>query len=297
MPCPEPGEFDHGGPQARISCLGYALLAVNRATLPGCWCQTGIRGHLPAIFEMAEKAFGIERIGKFWTYPSQGHKHRHLRGYRIALLPWCDQSVAIGLDCLDLVDEKFEQIQFAADLRPEVLRQLAPVAGPQFVEPCAAIPPQRLVAGNPLREQQALDAVDVFGALADQRLALAADPASVLLLGCRHPHHRANPRLATLVGQKRAHQRLAVNLIGLGAASAPRGGNRGGIDDPTLDVFGDQRTVNPETIQASLLDGDNPKVLARPRTRLLRQRRKALQQPRYIARPHRMLRQLLAATR
>ena len=73
-------------------------------------------------YPFGEKTFGIQHIGKFWTYPSQSHKHPHLRRDRIALLPRYDQGVAISLDRLDLADEQFEHIQFAADLRLEVLR-------------------------------------------------------------------------------------------------------------------------------------------------------------------------------
>ena len=73
-----------------------------------------------------------------------------MRGYRIVCLPWYDQGVAISLNRLDLLKQQFEPIKFTADLRLEILRQRAAVAGPQFVKPRQAIPPQRFVAGNPL---------------------------------------------------------------------------------------------------------------------------------------------------
>src|SRR5208282_5522978 len=48
-----------------------------------------------------------------------------------------------------------------------------------------------------------------------QRLALAHDASAVFLLRRRRPKHRANPRLATLVGQQRPQQCFTVELVSL----------------------------------------------------------------------------------
>ena len=46
-------------------------------------------------------------------------------------------------------------------------------------------------------------------------LALTRETTAVLFLGCRDPDHRTHPWLASLVGQQRPDQRLAVDLVGL----------------------------------------------------------------------------------
>lgn len=53
---------------------------------------------------------------------------------------------------------------------------------------------------------------------ADERLQLPAEAPLILFFGCRDADHGADARLAPLVGQQGAHQSLAVNSVGLGAA-------------------------------------------------------------------------------
>ena len=59
---------------------------------------------------------------------------------------------------------------------------------------------QTLIIRDALGEEQPLDPVDVFHSLANERLALPADPAAVFLFGCRRLDHRAHPRLPAFVG-------------------------------------------------------------------------------------------------
>ena len=98
--------------------------------------------------------------------------------------------------------------------------QRSSIAGHQFVQPRPPVGAQWLVVADPLREQQALDAVDVPHPLHDQSPPLARDASPVLVLDARHRHHRTHPRLPALVGQQRADQRLAVELVRLGAPAA-----------------------------------------------------------------------------
>jgi len=78
-----------------------------------------------------------------------------------------------------------------------------------------SIAAKRLVAGYTLAEQQSFDAIDVLDPLGDQDLALATKSAAVLFLGCWRFDHRAHPRLAALIRQQRAKQRLAVDPVSL----------------------------------------------------------------------------------
>jgi hypothetical protein len=93
----------------------------------------------------------------------------------------------------------------------------------------ASIAPQRLIAADALGEQQALDAIDVLDPLGDQHLALAANAAPIFFIGRRRLHHRAHPRFAALIRKQRAEQRLAIDLVGLGASPPTRRRDRGRI--------------------------------------------------------------------
>lgn len=55
------------------------------------------------------------------------------------------------------------------------------------------------------------------------------------------------------------HQRLAVDPIRLRLAPAARHKDRCRIDDVALNPLANQDAMNPEPIQAGLLDGDNRK--------------------------------------
>src|SRR5271168_3573711 len=100
-------------------------------------------------------------------------------------------------------------------------RQGTCIARLQLVEPSASIPPQRLVTGASLREQQSLDPIDVLDPLVGKRLALAAKSAAVFLLWRRRPDHGADPRFAACICQQSAHQGFAVDLGGFGPSPTP----------------------------------------------------------------------------
>ena len=67
----------------------------------------------------------------------------------------------------------------------------------QLIEPLASIPPQRLVTGYSLGEQQSLDPIDVLDPLVCQRLAFTAKSAAVFLLWSRRPVRRPRNRTIT----------------------------------------------------------------------------------------------------
>jgi hypothetical protein len=77
----------------------------------------------------------------------------------------------------------------------------------------APIPPQRLVIGYSLAQQQSLDPIDVLDPLVGHRLALTATSAAVFFLWRRRPDHGADPRFAAFVRQQSAHQGFASILL------------------------------------------------------------------------------------
>lgn len=97
--------------------------------------------------------------------------------------------------------------------------------------------------------------------LPDEALELAAQPPAILFLWRGDAHHGADPRLAAFVGQERTHEALTVDPVGLSAPSAPRDRYRGGVNDVTLDTLLLERPVQPEAVQACLLDNDQRKEL------------------------------------
>ena len=113
--------------------------------------------------------------------------------------------------------------------------------------------------------------------LADQHLALATEAAAVLFLGGRRFHHRTHSRFTALVCQQRANQRLSVDPVSL-RTPAPTGcRDRGRIHDVAFDPLILQRAIDPESVEASLLNDDEREDLPRPRPRFLAKSRKAFQ--------------------
>jgi hypothetical protein len=55
MPCPQPGELDHGCSQPRVSGFGDALFVRDDPLLPGRRRQSGICGNLPSAGKAAEQ--------------------------------------------------------------------------------------------------------------------------------------------------------------------------------------------------------------------------------------------------
>src|SRR6266702_6345660 len=147
-------------------------------------------------------------------------------------------------------------------------RQLPSVAGAQDHEPCPPVAPQWRVVGYALREQKTHDPVHVLDPLSDQGLPLPAKPPAIFLLGRRHRHHGADPRLAPLVGQKRSQQRLAIQPVRLGPPLPARRRDRSGIDHVALDPLLLQNAVQPEPVQTRLLDCDDRIAQAGPDLRL-----------------------------
>src|ERR1700690_2207372 len=148
-------------------------------------------------------------------------------------------------------------------------RQRTSAARLQLVEPLAPIPPQRLVIAYSLAEQQSLDPIDVLDPLVGQRLALTAKSAAVFFIWRRRPDHGADPRFAAFVRQQSAHQGFAVDPVGLGPPPAPRGRNRGRIDEMALNILDLQHAMNPKPIQFRLLNDDGLEGLSSPRKRFL----------------------------
>ena len=132
-----------------------------------------------------------------------------------------EQGVPLGLDCLQLGDDKLEPVEFASDLSFEMVRQDAAVARLQGVQARSAVAMERFVVEDALGEQKAFDAVNVFYPLSQHRPAFATNPASVLLLASRRPDHGAYSRSPAFVRQKRANQGFAVNCVGLGSPASP----------------------------------------------------------------------------
>src|SRR5208282_329760 len=153
---------------------------------------------------------------------------------------------------------------------------------------------QRLVVDSPLREQEALDPVDVLDAFGDQSLALAPEPSAILLLGARGLGHRTDPGLAALEGHQRAKQRLAVDAVGLGPPAPARHGDRSGVDNVAFDPLLLQRPVNPEPVQSRFLNDDDRIGRSGPRQRLALKLRQAFEKPPQISCRRLVLRHLLA---
>src|SRR3954453_6096501 len=207
--------------------------------------QSGIGGNLLSVVERAEQAFRPERGGRFRSNASQGQQQGRWRWHAGARLRLGQHGIPLGLDSLDLFDHEFEPIELPADLGFQALRKGATIARDQLLKPLPAVAVQRLVVADPLGEQKPLDAVDVLDPFGCQGLALATDPAPILLLGRRSLDHRTNPGLAPLVGQQGPHQSLTVDLVGLRPPTPTGRRDRGGIDHMALDPFALQDPVGP----------------------------------------------------
>ncbi|MGY4329606.1 hypothetical protein ACVWWG_004023 [Bradyrhizobium sp. LB7.2] len=134
-------------------------------------------------------------------------------------------------------------------------------------------------------------------ALGDQRRSFATQPAPVLLFRRGRNHHRADPWLTALVGQKRPQQRLAIEPVSLGPPPPSRRRNRGGIDHVALNAVLLQNTVQPEPVQSSFLDRDDRVALSGPGLRLAPELCEQLHQAGNIAGRDAMLGHLLAFAR
>ena len=95
----------------------------------------------------------MQHIGEFRADPSQAHKHCHLCRNLLVVLSWHYLGITNRLYRLDLLNQKFEAIEFTDDLHLEMLRQRSAVSSPQFLQPCPTILTSWLVVKYPLREQ------------------------------------------------------------------------------------------------------------------------------------------------
>ena len=83
-----------------------------------------------------------------------------------------------------------------------------------------------------------------------------------LFLGSRCLDHRTDPRFTPLVRQQRANQHFAVDPVSL-RTPAPTGcRNLARIHDVAFDPFILQRAIDPESVEASLLNDDEREDLA-----------------------------------
>ena len=155
---------------------------------------------------------------------------------------------------MDVAQDQLEAIQFSADPFFEVTRQEATIARTDRLQPLTTVAPKRLVARHALREEQALDAVDVLHPFSDQPAALARDLSSIFLVGIGRSHHRANARLASLKRQQRTDQGLTIEAVGLGAAAPARRGDRGRVNDVAFDPLPLEHSVNPKAVEPRFLD-------------------------------------------
>src|SRR4051794_5631961 len=293
---PEPGELDRGVAQPAVAGLRDALLALGPAALPRARRQAGVGGELPSVVEVAEQRLEPEQRAELGPDPLEpgegGGRRRRLVARRRA-----DQRVALTLDQGHLRGDQLDPLDLPTDLRLEPLRQGTPVPGPERVETGQAILAERVVVGDPLAGEQPPDPVRVPGPLLEQRAALTCQPAAVLLLRARRPHHRADAPLAARPGHQRAHELLAVDRVGLGPAMPPVDRDRGRIDDVALDPVGLEQAMQPEAVEARLLDDDHPDRHAGPPLRRRPQPGEQVEQRATVAAAHRMLGQLLAAGR
>lgn len=97
----------------------------------------------------------------------------------------------------------------------------------------------RLVPVDPLREEQALQPVHMTDALADESLQFPADTPAILLFRCWYANHRTDPWFAPFPRHERAHKRLSVDPVCLGAAMPARNRDRGWVNNVALDPFRD----------------------------------------------------------
>src|SRR3954465_1577533 len=201
---PQPGELDHRRSQAWIAGLRHALLALDTATAPWRGRKTGIGRNLAAVGELPVEGLRPENGSEVRAQALQGEQHRDR--IRCSLLAgWLalgQQRLLLALHRRDLVEQQFETIELAADLGFQMSRQQASVPRPQGLEPRPSISPYRRVVGYSLREQKPLDPVPMLETLPDECPSLPAKPAAVLFFRRGRNHHRADPRLAALVGQK-----------------------------------------------------------------------------------------------
>jgi hypothetical protein len=202
---------------ARIRVLPDFDTSCSRETvsaLPGCRGQPGKGRELTSVAEVPEEPLRPEGHGGLRTNNSEPLQNggRGMRGRGLG----GKECVALRLHCPDLFEKELQAIELPADPLPQGWGEGSAVAGSEYLQALPPVSPDRLAVGDALREKQALDAVHMRHPLCCERPAFAADLPAVFRFGGRCAHHGADPRLATLVGQQRAHECLAVNPVSFG---------------------------------------------------------------------------------
>src|SRR2546425_5933369 len=86
-----------------------------------------------------------------------------------------------------------------------------------------------------------LDTVNVLNTLFDHCLALAREPAPVLVFGSWHNHHCAYAWLTALERHQRTKQKLSINRVSLRSTMAPGNSDGGRFDHVTFDRSEERR--------------------------------------------------------
>ena len=260
---PQPGELDQCCSQSRISGFGQSLFPIDRSTLPGCRRQARISGDLTSVVEVAEKPFRPKYGGELRTntFNIQQHRRWHRRGGTRR----DQQCVPLGLHGFDLLEKSSSRSisRLICALRCWGKGRPSPVRSSSS-RSCRSRR-SGSYPETPWQNNSPLMRLTCKTSLGGQHSALAAEAAAVLLLGSGHLDHRTHPRFAAFVGQKRADQRLAVDLVGLRPPPPARCGNRGRVDNVAFDLFALQHAMDPEAVQAGLLDCDDGEVPPRKR--------------------------------
>ena len=131
------------------------------------------------------------------------------------------QPVTLGLDRSDLRKQELEPVELADNLSFQVFWKCSPVASGECLELCSPVTTERLIARDALRKEQPFDPVHMGDTLGDQHAPLTAETALILFPHRGRPHHRADMRLAALVGEERPDELLAVDAVGLCLSLAP----------------------------------------------------------------------------
>ena len=183
---------------------------------------------------------------------------------------------ARGLDLPDLLGEQAPAGDLAPQFGQGVGRHRRSFGCAQLLEPLCSGAQGRLEAADAETCQCALDPVANPRAFADQGLALAARPLSVLLFQARDRRHAAVVALTAPPAEKGPFERRRVEPIGLRPAMFARDGDAVGMDHMGFDAVRPQPPGQPEAV-APGLKGDRDPVDAA--ADLLRFAAPAMQQP------------------
>jgi hypothetical protein len=153
MTQPEPSKLNERCPQSRVTRLGHALFAIDCSALPRRRRQSRIGSDLAAIVEVSAQTFRPEDGSRLGAYALDGEQHR--RGFWRNLL--CGQKrVPFALRALDLLEQEFQSIEFAADLSREMPRPRTTIARSQLLEPLPTIATRGSYPAMPCEESNPL---------------------------------------------------------------------------------------------------------------------------------------------